>query len=208
LNVNHLLNSYGYWAVFALVAIESLGVPLPGETIVIAAGAYAGHTHRMSVWGIFAVAAAAAIVGSLIGFWIGAQGGYQLLRRYGRYVHLDEARIKVGRYIFDRYGWAVVFFGRFVAVLRTYAAFLAGTNRMRWHRFTLFSMAGGILWAGVYSFGSYAVGTSLRRDFGPVDIALGVVAVIVIVATVVIIRRHMVRLTVAAEAAYPGSVTD
>src|ERR1700736_4003033 len=150
-NIGHLIASYGYLALFALVAAESLGIPLPGETILITAGIYAGHTHRLSVWGIFGVAAAGAIIGDNIGFWIGDKGGYQLLRRYGHYVRVDETKIKIGRYIFDRHGGKVVFFGRFVSVLRTYAAFLAGTNRMRWRSFLVYNAAGGIVWAAIYT---------------------------------------------------------
>jgi len=207
-NTNHLISTYGYWAVFILVAVESLGIPIPGETIVIAAGTYAGHTHRMSVWAIFAVAAAAAIIGGNIGFWIGEKGGYRLLRRYGHYVRVDEAEIKIGRYIFDRFGGLVVFFGRFVAVLRTYAAFLAGTNRMRWRSFMVFNTAGAILWAGVWAFGSYAIGNTLRNDTGPVDIAFGAAAVVAIVIAILVVRRQAARLTLVAEAAYPGPLTD
>jgi membrane protein DedA with SNARE-associated domain len=118
-----------------LVGAESLGIPLPGETALILAGTYAGHTHRLSPWLIFLVAAAAAIIGDNIGYWIGDKGGYRLARRYGPKVRLDEHKLKIARYLFDRYGDRVVFFGRFVSVLRTYAAFLAGVSRMRWRRF-------------------------------------------------------------------------
>ena len=82
-NLSHLIASYGYWVLFTLIVAESLGVPLPGETALIFAGTYAGHTHSLSPWAIFAVAAVAAIIGDNIGYWIGDQGGYRLLRRYG-----------------------------------------------------------------------------------------------------------------------------
>ena len=147
MNVSHLLATYGYSAVFLLVLIECLGIPLPGETILVAAGIYAGTTHKLSIVAIFLVATAAAILGDNIGFWIGDKGGYRLMRRYGRYVRLDAAKVKVGRLVFDRYGPIVVFAGRFVSVLRTYAAFLAGTLKMTWRRFLPFNAAGGILWA-------------------------------------------------------------
>ena len=204
MNVDHLIATYGYWAVFALVGLESLGIPLPGETILIAAGTYAGHTHRLSVWAIFAVAAAGAILGDNAGFWIGDKGGYRLLRRYGHYVRVDEAKMKIGRYIFDRHGGKVVFFGRFVSVLRTYAAFLAGTNRMRWRSFLVYNATGGIVWAAIYAFVSYAVGNTLRNVSGTVNIALGAAAAVAIVTTIVVVRRQAGRLTAVAEAAYPG----
>ena len=203
MNVDHLITSYGYWAVFGLVGLESLGIPLPGETILIAAGTYAGHTHRLSVWAIFAVACAGAIIGDNVGFWIGDKGGYRLLRRYGHYVRVDESKLKIGRYIFDRHGGKVVFFGRFVSVLRTYAAFLAGTNRMRWRNFLVSNAAGGIIWSAVYAFVSFAVGNTLRSASSTLNIALGAAAAVLIVTTIFVVRRQAGRLTALAEAAYP-----
>ena len=144
--LHRLLENYGYAAVFLFVGIESLGIPFPGETMVIVAAVYAGATHHLTVWLIWLTAAAGAIVGDNIGFGVGHWGGYRLVRRYGRRVRLDEAKLKVGRLIFDRQGGRVVFFGRFVSILRTYAAFLAGTMRMRYPRFLFFNATGGIVW--------------------------------------------------------------
>ncbi len=89
MSIHDLITSYGYLAVFLLVAIESFGVPLPGETAVVAAATYAGATHRLSVWLIFVFAALGAVLGDTAGYWIGNKGGYRLLRRWGRYVRLD-----------------------------------------------------------------------------------------------------------------------
>lgn len=207
-NVHHLLSQYGYAAVFVLVAAESLGIPLPGETILIAAAIYAGSTHRLAVWLIFIVAAIAAITGDNIGFWIGDKGGYRLLRRYGRYIRADPAKIKIGRLIFDRHGPKVVFFGRFVSVLRTYAAFLSGTLKMRWRRFLPWNAAGGIVWAAIYSFVPYAIGNAIHAVSTPADIALGIAAVVVIVAVIVLLRRQAGKLAAEAEAAYPGPLPE
>jgi membrane protein DedA with SNARE-associated domain len=204
--MTHLINAYGYWAVFLLVGAESVGVPLPGETALIIAGTYAGHTHRLSVWLIFLVASAAAIIGDNIGFWIGDKGGYRLVRRYGKKVHLDEAKLKVGRYVFDRHGAKVVFFGRFVSILRTYAAFLAGTNRMRWRRFLPANASGGIIWAAIFAFGSYKAGDTLRRTSGKIDLAVALVAIVVLVTLLRLVRRKTGELTIKAEAAYPGQL--
>jgi membrane protein DedA with SNARE-associated domain len=206
-NINHLVSTYGYWAVFALVGLESLGIPLPGETILIVAATLAGKYHHLNVWGIVAAASAGAIIGDNVGFWIGDKGGYRLLRRYGRYVHLEEGRLKVGRYIFDRHGGKVVFFGRFVSVLRTYAAFLAGTNKMRWRSFLVYNATGGVLWSGIYSFAAYYAGGALRHASGKIDIVLAVVAAVVIVAVILFVRHQGGRLQERAEAAYPGQLT-
>ena len=204
MNADHLVSSLGYWAVFLLVAAESLGVPLPGETALIVAGAYAGQTHHLDPWVIFAVASAAAISGDNVGFWIGDKGGYRLAKRYGKKLRLDERKLKVGRYVFDHHGTKVVFFGRFVSILRTYAAFLAGTSRMRWRQFLPANAAGGIVWAAIYTFAAYEAGATLRHLSGKIDLALGVAAVVVIVAVLVAVRHSTNQLADRAERAYPG----
>jgi membrane protein DedA with SNARE-associated domain len=203
-SIDHLVTTYGYVAVFCFVALESFGVPLPGETALVAAATYAGATHHLNVWVVFAVGAAAAIIGDTAGYWIGNKGGYRLLRRWGRYIRVDEPKIKVARYLFARHGGKVVFFGRFVAVLRTYAAFLAGTTRMPYRRFLAFNAAGGVLWTGIFTFGAYFAGATLQRLSTPVNVALAVVAVIAVVAGVLLARRRMGDLIVAAEEAFPG----
>jgi membrane protein DedA with SNARE-associated domain len=196
MSISHLIASYGYWAVFVLVGLESLGIPLPGETALIIAGAYAGSTHNLSAWAVFAVASAAAIIGS--------KGGYRLARAYGPRIRLDERKLKIARYLFDTYGPKVVFFGRFTALLRTYAAFLAGASRMSWRRFLPANAAGGIVWAGVYTVASYLAGDTLCRLSGTISVVLTVVGVLAIVAVGLFIRRQMRRLAPRAEAAYPG----
>ncbi len=194
MNISNLIASYGYWAVFLLVGAESLGIPLPGETALITAGIYAGHTHRLSPWLIFAVAAAGAIIGDNIGY----------SRRYGHKVRLDERKLKIARYLFDSHGGKVVFFGRFVSILRTYAAFLAGTTRMRWRRFVVANASGGIVWAGIYTLAAYLAGNALQKASGTITWVLAGAAVVAIVAVLVLVRRQTGRLAVRAEAAYPG----
>ncbi len=200
----HVIGKFGYGAVGFAVGMESLGVPLPGETTLLAAAIYAGATHRLSIWLIVVVAAAAAIIGDNIGYWIGREFGLRLLVRYGRYVRMTERRIKLGRYLFRLHGGKVVFFGRFVAVLRALAALLAGVNGMAWPRFLLFNAAGGIVWAALYGFGAYFLGRAIDRLAGPVGIALGTAAAIAIVVGLVFLRRNEQRLEDLAEAAYPG----
>jgi membrane protein DedA with SNARE-associated domain len=202
-SISHLIASYGYWALFLLVGAESLGIPLPGETALIIAGTYAGHTHRLSLWLIFAVAAAA-IIGDNIGYWIGDKGGYRLARRYGHKVRLDERKLKIARYLFDTHGGKVVFLGRFVSVLRTYAAFLAGTSKMRWRLFLPANAAGGILWAAIFTTASYLAGNALQRVSGTITWALAGAAVAAIIALLLLIRQQTGRLAARAEAAYPG----
>jgi membrane protein DedA with SNARE-associated domain len=199
-----LLATYGYWAVLVAVGLESLGIPLPGETTLVAAAIYAGATHRLSIELVLLASMAGAILGDNAGYVIGHWGGYRLLVRYGRYVRLDEGRIKLARYLFLRHGGKVVFFGRFVSVLRTYAAFLAGTTRMPWARFFVFNAAGGILWSLVYGIGAYLLGGELNRLTGPVEVAAGIAAAAVIVAALVFVSRNEKRLVAEAERALPG----
>ncbi len=204
--VDSLVATAGYPVVFGLVAGESLGIPLPGETAVIAAGLYAGRTGRLSPWVIFAVAACAAVIGDNVGYWIGSTGGYRLARRYGPKVRLDQRRLKIARYVFDEHGVKVVFLGRFVSILRTYAAFLAGTSKMAWRRFLPANAAGGVIWAALYTFASYLAGNAFRHLSTTLDIVLGVVAAIVIAALLLLLRRRADQLAEAAERRYPGDL--
>ena len=202
--VDDLLGRFGYAAVFSFVGIESLGIPVPGETMLIAAALYAGATHKLSIDVVIIVAAAGAIIGDNIGYGIGHWGGYRLLLRYGRYIRLDEGRVKLARYLFARHGGKVVFFGRFVSVLRTYAAFFAGTARMHWPPFVAFNAAGGIIWAIAWGAGAYLAGDRINSLGGPVDIAFGAIALLAIVAIVLVLRRTEHALVENAERAYPG----
>src|SRR5690349_22734487 len=111
-----------------------MGVPLPGESVLVLAALYAAR-HGQSITALIASAAVGAILGDNVGYWIGREFGYRLLLRYGRYVGLTETRIKLGQYLFLHHGGKVVFFGRFIAVLRVLAAVLAGVNRMEWRSF-------------------------------------------------------------------------
>jgi membrane protein DedA with SNARE-associated domain len=201
--IAQLVQSYGYYAVFALIALESLGIPLPGESALIAAALYAGTTHHLNIVALAAVAAAAAVIGDNAGYWIGKTGGRPLAERYGRYVRLTRTRLKVGRYLFARHGVKVVFFGRFVAVLRTYAAFLAGLSRMRWSRFLLANAAGGVVWVSFYAFGAYALGSAASSIGSTITIVGWAVAGTLTAAMIVIGRRSVRRLEQRAEDAFP-----
>jgi len=203
-DLTHLLNVYGYWAVLLFVAIESTGIPFPGETMLIIAAVYAGTTHHLAIPFVITAAAVGAILGDNLGFWVGREGGYRLLRRYGHVIRLDERKLKLGQYLFKKHGGKVVFFGRFVAVLRAWAAFLAGTNRMPWPRFLAFNAAGGIVWATLYGLGGYVLGDNIHRLTGPVGIAFVALAAVVIIAFFVYLRRNEHRLEEEAERALPG----
>jgi membrane protein DedA with SNARE-associated domain len=200
--------AYGYWAVAVLVGLESMGLPLPGETTLIAAAVYAGTSHELNIVGIIAAAAAGAVIGDNIGYQIGRLLGLPLLLRHGHRIGLDERRIKLGQYLFRRYGGAIVFFGRFVALLRAAAALLAGINRMPWSRFFFFNAAGGVVWSLIFGVGGYVLGFSIRRISGPLGTGLLILALTAAAAAAVFLRRHEQVLLDEAERALPGPLEE
>jgi membrane protein DedA with SNARE-associated domain len=167
-----LIAHYGYVAVGTVVGLESVGIPLPGETTLVAAAIFAGATHDLNIALVVAAATAGAVIGDNIGFAIGRSLGFRFLVRHGGRVGLDEGRIKLGQYLFRRHGGKVVFLGRFVALLRVLAAFLAGVNCMAWPRFLVFNFLGGAAWATVFGLGGYLFGKEIERVAGPAGLAL------------------------------------
>jgi membrane protein DedA with SNARE-associated domain len=146
--VTKLLLDYGLVLLFLLVAIESAGVPLPGEAALITAAVLATpEQHHYSLVWVIVVAAAAAIVGDNVGYWLGRLGGRRLLERFRVTRRYAEKVLPPAERFFKRHGGKTVFFGRFIAILRVTAAWLAGISRMHWWQFAAWNAAGGILWA-------------------------------------------------------------
>ena len=202
-HLQHVLATYGYFAVFAVVGLESLGVPIPGETALVAGAILAGE-GQLNIYGVIAAAALGATVGGLCGYWIGREFGFPIVYRYGRYVSLNEKRLKLGQYLFLRHGGKIVFFGRFVALLRAFASFLAGVNRYDWERFSAFNAAGGIVWATIFGAGGFWLGRAIEHYARPVGIAILIGAVIGGVIGARFIRYHEQALEEEAEKAFPG----
>src|SRR4051812_262333 len=206
--LDDLLSNFGYLAVFALIGIESLGIPAPGETMLVTAAVYAGATGNLLIEGVIAAAVAGAIVGDNIGYAIGRKGGYRLLLRYGHKLRIKQSHLKVARYVFERHGGKVVFFGRFIAILRTYAAFLAGVGHMEWKRFLAWNAAGGIVWGTMFGLLGFYGQKAFERLSTPINISLGVLGLVGIVGFTLLLRRRTERLADVAERAYPGPLTD
>jgi membrane protein DedA with SNARE-associated domain len=206
--MHDLIEGYGLWVLFFVVMLESMGVPVPGETALVTTALYAGSTHRIDIVSVVLVAAAGAMIGDNTGYLIGRSIGVRLLVRYGRYIRLDEARLKVGQYLFLRHGGKIVFFGRFVAFLRAFAAVLAGANRMPWPHFLLMNALGGICWASLFGGGAYLFGEQIKRVAGPVGLLLLVAAIGMAVAGIVFFRRHERELQQRAEAALPRPLSE
>ena len=192
--IETLLQDYGVSAVFLVILLESTGLPLPGESLMIAAALYAATTHRLDIFLIVPAAAAGAICGDQIGYFVGHWIGFRVLARWGRKLGLTQERLDLGRFLFRRYGGRVVFLGRFVAVLRTFAALLAGANRMPWRKFLVWNALGGIVWTSLYGFGAYILGDAFRRISGPAGIALAVLGGGGLVLAIRFIHRNEARL--------------
>ena len=175
---------------FGVVMMESMGVPMPGETALLTAAIYAGTTHRLGIVAVVLVATVAAISGDNCGYAIGRVFGLPLLHRQGWRVGLTESRLKVGQYLFHRYGGRIVFFGRFIALMRTFAALLAGANRMGWLHFVAMNALGAVAWATLFGGSAYVFGDQVHRVAGPASIGLLVLGVCGVGAGLVFFRHH------------------
>jgi membrane protein DedA with SNARE-associated domain len=202
--IEHLIQTYGLWALFTVVMLESMGVPVPGESALITAALYAGSTHQIDIFRVILVTVAAALIGDNVGYLVGRSLGVRLLVRYGHYLRLDGKRLKLGQYLFMRHGGKIVFFGRFVAILRTFAAFLAGVNLMSWPRFLVMNALGGICWATLFGGGAYLFGEQINRVAGPLRLLFLLAAVCAVAAGLFFVRRYERELAERAEAAIPG----
>jgi membrane protein DedA with SNARE-associated domain len=184
------ITAYGSIAVAALVLLESIGFPLPGETALVSAAIYAGTTHRLDIAAIIAAAVFGAVVGGTIGYWIGRRAGYPAARRFGARIGLTERRLLAGQYLFANHGGKIVLFGRFFAVLRTLAALLAGLNVMPWKRFIAIQTVACIVWALIYGVTAYVFGNRIMHIAGPVGAALLAALVVGLIVFGVFLHRH------------------
>ena len=190
--MTHLIEHYGLILLFLVVGLESAGLWLPGETALIAAAVYAADGH-LSIAGVIAVAAAAAILGDNVGYWAGREGGRRLLDRWRWLERLSARVLPPAERFFERHGGKAVFFARFFGGLRVTGAWMAGITRMPWWRFLVWNAAGGIVWAvGVgllaYYGGKAAAETIARWGvYGGIAVA---VIVILLIAGLHIWRRR------------------
>lgn len=189
-----VLDHYGYLAVGGFITLEDFGVPVPGETILIAAAVYAG-AGRLNIAAVGLVAVLAAVAGDNIGYAVGFFGGRALVLRFGRYVGLTSDRLDKSEGFFARYGGAVVTGARFLEGLRQANGIVAGTIRMPWPRFLAFNALGAALWAGVWASAGYLAGDHITAIYNAVSryslyllIALAVAVAALIIRAAV--RRH------------------
>ena len=197
LSLDHLiqlLQTYGYTVVGIAIGLECLGLPLPGESLLIGAAVIAGTTHDLNIIAVVVAAALGAIIGQAAGYWIGRVVGFRLLRRYGGSIGLTPRRIAYGRALFRRHGVKVIIASRFVVLLRTIAALLAGANRMPWLPFMAANVVGSAAWSTFYGVGAYALGHGAKAIAGPAAIIVGLAAVMGLVAAGLYVRRRERRL--------------
>ncbi len=189
-----LLHEYGNIVLGVVVGLECVGLPLPGETLLIAAGIIAGTTQHLNIFMVVVSAALGAIVGQLGGYWIGWSIGFRLLRRYGRYIWLNDRRMAYGRALFRKHGEKVVVVSRFVVLLRTLAGLLAGANHMAFGRFMIANIAGSVAWSALYGVGAYMLGHAAKDVAGPVAIGFSALLLLALGGTMLYVRRREQRL--------------
>ena len=201
-----LLETYGYWAVALVVMGESLGLPVPGETLLLLGAASAGAGY-LEVWGVIGAAAVGAMVGDSLGYTLGRWGGRSprlrrrsgasltaprpLLERSGRLLHLQPRHLARAEEFFARYGARTVFVGRFIAILRTYSALLAGLARLPYPSFLFWNAAGGCLWALTFGWLGATFGSQwplVARWAGRVGVLI--VGLLVLVGVAVLLGRY------------------
>lgn len=187
-HLTRLLQSYTYPVLLLLVLLESLGVPLPGEIALVTAAAYASSGH-ISIFVVIALAALGAIVGGVLGYWIGIKGGLPLVTRYGAYIGVRKSHVDRAHAFFERNGSKTILFGRFIAILRTWAAIVAGAAAMSFTKFVTYNTIGSIVWAIVFGWLGYYFGRDLpllekyisRASFGVLILGAIVIAILFVI---------------------------
>jgi len=193
--VSSLVHHYGLIALFLVVMLESGGIPLPGETALVAAAIFASQ-GKLNIVEVIAVAAAAAIIGDNLGYWAGRTGGRKLLQRYGPLRRWSERVLPWSERFFERHGSKTIFLARFFSVLRVTAAWLAGISRMHWWTFFLWNAAGGICWAVLVGLVAYYVGHAAAdaiNHYGLLGGAALVVLLAVVLGAIHFWRKRMLR---------------
>ncbi|MEU6573708.1 DedA family protein [Streptomyces sp. NPDC046805] len=187
-----LLEQYGYWAVGVVVFVEDFGVPAPGETILIAAGVYAG-AGQLNIVVVGIIAFFAAVIGDNIGYLIGRTGGRAFVHRWGRYIFLTPERFQATEAFFARHGGKIVTIARFVEGLRQANGIIAGTSGMHWLRFLTFNALGAALWVGLWTSVAYFAGTHITEIYDEIIRYQRYVLIGLGVVVAALVARHLLR---------------
>lgn len=184
MSLETIILSVGYPLVFLFIMGESMGVPMPGETAVLIAAAAAGGGKHFNIWFVFVLAAAGAITGDTIGYWIGRKGGRKVFDRLIQKKWVKKNHLEKAETFFSRHGGKAVFFGRSFSYLRVLTALMAGVSHMHYPRFLFYNALGGVVWAAVVSYIGYTFGQHLDfvekaiRQFGRGLLAVVAIAVV------------------------------
>jgi membrane protein DedA with SNARE-associated domain len=183
--LGHLIIHYGYAMVVVLVFAEGVGLPLPGETALVTAAAFAAQHNRLSILGVVIASVVGAAGGGIGGYWIGRTGGLAVLERHGRFIGVTKPRIARARTFFTEHGPKAVFAARFIAILRMFAGLLAGVTHMRFSLFFLWNALGAIAWSLLFGALGYEFGDNLpwlEKQIGRTSlIVLGVVVILALI---------------------------
>jgi membrane protein DedA with SNARE-associated domain len=192
--MTHFLTNHGLPILFAVVMIESFGIPLPGETALIAFGVLAAEGHY-SIASVIAIAAAGAIVGDNLGYWlIGRLGGRALFRRWRWLNQYSDRVLPRAEALMARHGGETVFLGRFVSVLRYTVAWVAGLSHMHWWRFLFWNAAGGIAWATAVGLTAYYGGRAAADAIQRYGLYVGAAVVVAVIVSWLAVRSARARL--------------
>jgi membrane protein DedA with SNARE-associated domain len=203
-SIAHLIHAYGLLVVAGVVGLEGIGFPVPGETALIIASVIAGTKHELNIVAVIVTAASASVVGRTVGYYIGKEFGYWLLLRFGGYVGITEARIKLGQYLFLRHGGKIIIVAQFIPIMRTLAGILAGANRMPRAQFMVTNIIGAVIWAAFFGIAAYSLGRQVEGLAGWAVFVCGVGALIAIVIAANFVKGHEAQLSAKAERALPG----
>ncbi len=185
-NIQQLAQQYGYLAVFIGIALENMGIPIPGETITIVGGFLAG-SGDLNYWLVLLSAITGAVLGDNFGYWLGRAGGWPLLLRAAKIFNISIHRLESAKEQFSKNAPKAVFFGRFVALLRIFAGPMAGMVRMNYGRFILCNLGGATVWATIMVTLSFFLGKLIPLHQLVHSIAqFGIVALLAIIAWLVI----------------------
>jgi membrane protein DedA with SNARE-associated domain len=193
------ISTHGVWLVAMFIALESIGVPLPAEAALIAAGFFAARTHEIDIWVLLGAGCFAAMLGEIAGYWIGRRVGQPLLEKYGPRFGLTERRLRISHGLFVRYGARFVFIARFLPFLRNIAAVLAGTHAMPPRGFYIASCSAAVIWTTGYGLAAYSFGEAFAHMASPVATVLGLMAIVIVVAMPMLFSRYEERLLATVE---------
>jgi len=197
MEIAEIIKAVGYPAVFLLIMGECMGVPLPGETALLIAAAAAGTGKAFSIWWVITAAAAGAILGDTIGYWIGRKGGRAFLNKYFDKLFIKKSHIEKAEKFFSRHGGKAVFFGRSVSYLRVLTAIFSGISNMYYPKFLLFNAAGGIVWAVLVGYAGFTFGKHLdilemwlrQTGWGLAGVAAMAIAIYIVKKRIIVFKK-------------------